>query len=107
MIHPYKADRPLSFGFSRTRGGDPSFKFVVIINNMFFPHTRGWSQGKIADNVGTLVFPAHAGVILYITSFPAENIGFSRTRGGDPGRVFGIGSMGTVFPAHAGVILQI
>ena len=67
-------------------------------------------------------------MILYVRGLTVRAVSFSRTRGGDPystslpltpfkvfpahaggdpGRVFGIGSMGTVFPAHAGVILQI
>ena len=52
-----------------------------------------------------MVFPALAGVILLAEITPLLEIGFSRTRGGDPGTHVEINGSTVVFPALAGVIL--
>ena len=50
----------------------------------FFPHTRVWSRHLYWRNQSSIVFPAHAGVILKSTVVDFKDGCFSRTRGGDP-----------------------
>ena len=110
--------------FSRTCGGDPK-KFKKFVDGIvFFPHMRGWSQGKRSRVVCNCVFPAHAGVIPDLSIMAYCKFCFSRTRGGDPKSII-INSQNitffphtrgwswseelfminlSVFPAHAGVI---
>ena len=73
------------FGFSRTRGGDPTISWIVLISGEFFPHTRGWSRETPVPCGPSSVFPAHAGVIPMTRQNRQRLHRFSRTRGGDPG----------------------
>ena len=90
--------------FSRTRGGDPDTTRASLSAPRFFPHTRGWSRNPSLDMGTVLVFPAHAGVIPVLSANRSDSSGFSRTRGGDPGRISMFSAGHEVFPAHAGVI---
>ena len=116
----------ITFGFSRTRGGDPYELALSNGRKWFFPHTRGWSRRLKANEWTTMVFPAHAGVIPLSTTIVSYGWRFSRTRGGDPSRIsFKVSgdrffphtrgwsrifknqaTYAGVFPAHAGVILR-
>ena len=69
--------------FSRTRGGDPEKLNVAMLDDSFFPHTRGWSHRKRGRNYHSRVFPAHAGVIPLYQCSTLVKFSFSRTRGGD------------------------
>ena len=94
-------------GFSRTRGCDPIVNGQEMTAKVFFPHTRGWSHTHIKGIVWVLVFPAHAGVILWLTVLDPSWCSFSRTRGGDPSESSLMSISHLVFPAHAGVIPKI
>ena len=74
------------YSFSRTRGGDPNSLLPLVL--------------------GSLVFPALAGVILSVYHYTVGSVRFSRTRGGDPLLKTFLTTKGLVFPALAGVILD-
>ena len=54
------------------------------MKNWFFPHTRGWSWTRQANQQSSDVFPAHAEVILNGIISRMKTLSFSRRRGGDP-----------------------
>ena len=49
-------------GFSRTCGGDSMRHSFATSCLKFFPHMRGSNRAFVMRQLGTLVFPAHAGV---------------------------------------------
>ena len=54
------------------------------MKNWFFPHTRGWSWTRQANQQSSDIFPAHAEVILNGIISRMKTLSFSRIRGGDP-----------------------
>ena len=70
MVSPAHAgmDRTLTHAarpyrsFPRTRGDGPLVAFLEAHNDMFPPHTRGWTGGPGGPGHGKGVSPAHAGM---------------------------------------------
>ena len=67
------------------------------------PHTRGWTDAKLAELQAQLVFPAHAGMDRARQLRGRGDVGVPRTRGDGPQFVSGDPNSEIVFPAHAGM----
>ena len=83
ILIEYRADKQ-GENITRTCGDDPVTCAPCVCLDRYYPHMRGWSCNEYVFTEPTLILPAHAGMILYVSRWCLTRMHITRTCGDDP-----------------------
>ena len=84
MILERSTDTIEKVHITRTCGDDPVTCAPCVCLDRYYPHMRGWSCNEYVFTEPTLILPAHAGMILYVSRWCLTRMHITRTCGDDP-----------------------